>query len=89
MVNKKKMNQLSDVYKVRLISFGWGVVSLILIAIAGVLVSSDFSLLVKTHFGDSVLTGFFLLFIPELAKHFRNLAELKKLGAKDEKVLLI
>ena len=83
------MNQLSDVYRVRLISFGYGLLSLIILALVGVFASPDFSLLVKTHFGDSVFTGFLLLLVPELIKHLRNLAELKKLGADGKRPILI
>ena len=80
---------MTDLYRVRLISFGYGLLSLILMALAGVLVSPDFSALVKTHFGNSAVIGFLLLLVPELAKHLRNLATLKKLGAEGKQPLLI
>ena len=79
---------MPDIYRVRIQSFLWSFGSLVLIAIAGVLVSSDFATLVKTNFGDTAITGFFLLFVPEVAKHIKNLAALKKLGSH-EKVILI
>jgi len=80
---------MSDLYRVRIKSFSWSFLSLILMALAGVLVSQDFSALVKTNFGDTAFIGFLLLLIPELTKHFVNLAALKKLGAKGERPLLI
>ena len=81
---------MSDLYRVRVQSFLWSLGSLVLIAVAGVLVSPDFASLVKTNFGDTAVTGFFLLFLPEVAKHFKNLAALKKLGADySKKVILI
>ena len=80
---------MTDLYRVRIQSFLWSFGSLTLIAVAGVLVSSDFATLVKTNFGDTAITGFFLLFVPEIAKHIKNLAALKKLGATGEKVILL
>ena len=87
---------MTDLYRVRIQSFLWSFGSLILIAVAGVLVSSDFATLVKTNFGDTAVTGFLLLFVPEIAKHMKNVAALRKLGTHKigsrevvEKVILI
>ena len=79
---------MKDLIKIRFLSFGYGALSLILMAVAGVLLSPEFSTLITDNFGGSFITGLLLLFIPELAKHIRNLAKTKKLGSK-EKVLLI
>ena len=79
----------TQLLKVRAVSFGWGLFSLIIIAISGVLLSPDFSALVKANFGDSAFVGFALLLVPEVVKHLRNLAEVKKLGGGDKKIFLI
>ena len=79
---------MSDLYKIRALSFMYGLGSLIILAIGGVIISPDFATLVKTNFGDSALVGFLLLLAPEVARHLRNLAALKKLGSH-EKVILI
>ena len=79
-----------NLLKIRFVSFGWGVFSLIVLAIVGVLSSPAFKELVLTNFGSSVWTGFLFLLLPELVKHLRNLAEIKKLGGlEDKKIFLI
>ena len=75
--------------KVRLISTVYSFLSLVIMAVAGVFVSPDFSVLVKANFGNSALVGFFLLLMPELAKAIRNYAILNKLGSAKEKPFLI
>ena len=78
-----------NLLKIRAVSFGWGVFSLFVMAIAGVLMSPAFKELVLDNFGSSVWTGFLFLLLPELVKHLRNLAEVKKLGSEDKKIFLI
>ena len=71
---------MNNLLKIRLVSFGYGLLSLIVVALAGVLASPEFSELIKTNFGSSAFSGFALLLIPELFKHARNLIEARKLG---------
>ena len=80
---------MNDLIKVRAVSFFYGFVSLVGLAITGVLLSPEFSALVKDNFGNSALTGFLLLVIPEMVKHVRNKIEIKKLGSEDKKIFLI
>ena len=75
---------MNDLVKIRLVSFGYGLLSLIAIALVGVLASPEFSELIKTNFGNSAFTGFLLLLVPEIVRHLRNLAVMKKLGGVKE-----
>lgn len=68
----------TNLIKVRLVAFGYEAGSLLLTAILGVLVSSDFSQLVTEHFGMGVLASVILLGISAGVKHLRNLRVLKK-----------
>ena len=79
----------SQLIKIRLVSFGYGLASLLGLAVIGVLLSPDFAALVKANFGDGVVSMFVLLLVPEVIKHLRNLIETKKLGAAGTKVFLI
>ena len=84
------MNKLSDLYAVRLKSFGYGLASLILIALIGVFASPDFAKLISINLGNyPVLAGFLLLLVQELVKHGRNILVTKKLGAEGKQPLLI
>lgn len=78
-----------DLIKVRLVSFGWSFVSLVVLALAGVLMSSEFRNLLTANFGEGLFTSFLLLVIPELVKHLRNLAEIKKLGGLEDKNIFL
>ena len=67
--------------------------SLIVVAIAGVLISDDFRQLVITNFGDTFITSSALLLLTGLVSHIRNKLALKKLGGyyvpeKDAVVLI-
>ena len=82
---------MSDLLKVRVTSFLWTAASILAGAVGVALLSPEFSSLVKEALKNSpALAGFVLLVIPEVVKHIRNLAEVKKLGsAEDKKVFLI
>lgn len=79
----------NQLLKLRLVSFGWGLASLVGLAIVSVLLSPDFAALLKANFGDGVFTMFTLLLVPEVAKHIRNLIEAKKLGATGKEPFFI
>mgnify|MGYP001596300803 CR=1 FL=1 len=78
----------NDLVRIRLVSFAYGLASLVGLAILGVLVSPDFAALVKAHFGNGFFATLILLLVPEVAKHIRNLIETKKLGSTKRPFLI-
>lgn len=66
--------------KVRLISFGYSLLSLVGVAIVGVFTSQDFAVLVTQHFGQGIISTLILLAVTEAVKHIRNLSVLKQAG---------
>ena len=78
------MNTLNQMWRVRLVSFGYGFASLLVSAVVAVLLSEEFRALVFTHFGNSFVAGAVMLFVPEIVKHLRNAAKLGTLGGQQE-----
>lgn len=70
--------------KIRAVSFFYGFLSLLGLALVGVLSSQEFMSLVKENFGQTIFTSFLFLLLPELIKHGRNVLEVKKLGSKEK-----
>lgn len=79
---------MNDLIKIRIISFSYSFGTLLILAVIGVLVSDDFSSLVKGNFGSGFAGTLILLLTQEFAKHLRNLAVTKQLGG-DKKIILI
>ena len=75
------MNQM---WKVRVVSFGYGFASLLGSAVVAVLLSEEFRTLVFSNFSNSFFAGAIMLFVPEIVKHLRNAAKLGTLGAQKE-----
>ena len=82
---------MDKLWQVRVRAFVWQLVSLLVVAVGGVLLSEDFRTLVTTHFGDTFITSSALLLVTGLVSHVRNKIALKKLGAYGEpyEVILI
>jgi hypothetical protein len=79
----------TQLWKVRLTAFGYQALSLIIVAVMGVLVSEDFKGLVVQNFGDTFITSAVLLIINGVVAHIRNIRMLGKLGGSEDKRFLI
>lgn len=62
----------TELIKVRVLSFFYSVASLILTALAGLLLSPEFATVVQEHWGSGVVGMVILMAVTELAKHIRN-----------------
>jgi len=71
------MNQ----WKIRLESFGWGLLSLVGTVLGGLLISPEFRSLISDNFGVTTATIVCTIVIPEVLKFFRNRHVAGKLGA--------
>ena len=76
------MTDAQKLVKARLISIFYSVSSFAVIIIPVVITSSEFQTFIQTHIKSSLLVSILLLAIPEVAKHFRNLTKMGKLGAR-------
>ena len=63
--------------------------SMLLTALAGVVLSPEFKALLTEHFGTGFGVAAALLLITGVASHVANKMALKKLGARDSDVILI
>lgn len=83
-----------DLIKVRVISFLFGLVTLvvggIITALLTLFTGPEFQTLVTAHFGEGAVASLIFLFVQQLVAHIRNIAVLKKyteqLGSPDEVV---
>lgn len=69
-----------DLYKLRLISFGWSVLSLVTTVVVGALASPEFATIVTQHFGTGAVSMLVLMGVTELVKHVRNVRVLNTAG---------
>lgn len=56
----------------RLKSFGYNLLSAVVVALLGFFSSPEFATLITQNFGDTVLSTVLLLLVPELVKYIRN-----------------
>lgn len=74
---------------VRIKSFLWSLIGMVITAILGVFTSDEFAFLVDEHLGGTIIGAIVLLVVSEGAKHLRNLSVMKKFGAEGVKPTLI
>ena len=73
----------------RLKSFGYGLLSSVILGIASFFVSPGFESLVNENFGGTVIGTLILLIGAEVAKHLRNIKVSKTLGASSSDQILL
>lgn len=81
-----------ELWKVRLVSFGWSCLSFFATGLVTMLASDDFRALIENNFGGSVFGTLLVLLVTELVKHLRNTQLLKSYqvgGRYDEKPVII
>lgn len=78
----------SELWNVRVKAFGYELLAVIVSGAIAYLTSADFSSLVNTHFGGTILGTLILLIVSAGIKHLRNLAVIGKVG-NTEKTNLI
>lgn len=78
--------QTLDLIKIRLISFGYQVLALVIATLLGVLFSDDFRNIVVQNAGDGVVGTMIVLVFDALIKHIRNVQVIGKwaqLGSRE------
>lgn len=66
---------------IRLKSFGYELLGLVITGLGGFLLSQDFADLVSTHFGETLTASIIMLAVSGVAKHLRNIKLDKQFGA--------
>ena len=77
-----------DLIKIRFVAFGYQALSLIVVALTGVLASGEFKTLITENFGESVGASLILLGVNALVAHMRNLSIVTKVGGAGDKFLI-
>lgn len=73
-----------DIIKVRFVVFGYQLLSLVVVALTGVLASPEMRTLITENFGESVGASLILLGVNALVAHMRNLSIINKVGGGDK-----
>lgn len=66
-----------ELWKVRLVSFGWSCFTFFGTGLVAMLGSDEFRSIIELHFGGSVFGTLLVLLVTELVKHLRNTQLLK------------
>lgn len=83
------MNNNTNLWKARLISFGYSFVTLLVSLLLFLLSADGFREWVFANVSNTTLAGFIILVAPEIIKHLRNVQQVKKLGAKGADDIII